>query len=429
MVICHRNAAFVGFFSRAMCPVMRCGVSRGWPQRNRLNDIRVRILLIGSRNPWRMEAALQRALERAGHRTLLFDDRRSARRVGRRLTQARLRRVARRFAPDFVFLSKCLRVDLEVIHELIARVPNAMWYMDPPYHAQTHRPDVAHVLGVARLAQVFYVTGFVDEWRAHGTNARFLPAAAAAEITPMPVGQRHASEAAFIGSGYDAGRAEFLTRIASSLDTRVYGPGWEAWRHRLRWNGGPVDGREVARICSSAEFTLGSLPAIAAGATTYASNRMWTTMLAGGLYVGPWAPGIDRLAIDNEHCLWYRQAEDCIERLRGLLGAPAGVRRRIRRAGEALVRQHHTYDARVPNLIEGVPWTNPLEDRPALQPMYAGVVWQAPERVPLVTRPMVSAGTDWQFVVSGAGRLGSPVAPARKASSAPRDGFGPRSPA
>lgn len=340
-----------------------------------------------------MEAALQRAFERAGHRTLLFDDRRSARLVGRRLTQARLRRVARRFAPDFVFLSKCLRVDHEVIHEVIAGLPNAMWYMDPPYHAQTHRPDVAHILGVARLAQVFYVTGFVDEWRAHGTNAAFLPAAAAAEIIPAPRDPRWTSEAAFIGSGYDASRAEFLAHIASALDTRVYGPGWEAWRHRLRWNGAPIEGKEFSRICSSAEFMLGCLPAIAAGATTYASNRMWTTMLAGGLYVGPWAPGIDRLAIDGEHCLWYRQAEDCIERLRALLGAPAEVRLRIRRAGQALVRQHHTYDARVPNLVHGVPWANPLEGQHTVEPVGAPRVDRpVAVRAPLAVRMMVPAG-------------------------------------
>jgi hypothetical protein len=308
-----------------------------------------------------MEAALQRALERAGHQTLLFDDRRSARLIGHRLTQARVQRAARRFKPDFIFLSKCRRLELEVVHRLIDGVPNAMWYMDPPYHAQTHLPDIAHTLGVARLARVFYVTGFTEEWRAHGTNAAFLPAAAAREIEPVAPDSRYTSVAAFIGSGYDAGRAAFLERIASRFDTRVYGPGWDAWRKTLRWNGGPVEGKEFATICSSAEFVLGILPAIAQGSTTYASNRMWITMLAGGLYVGPWAPGIERIAVDGEHCVWYRQTEDCIARMLELLDAPEGERRRIRAAGEAFVRRHHTYDARVPNLIEGVPWINPLD--------------------------------------------------------------------
>ena len=37
----------------------------------------MRILMIGSNNPWRMEAALERAFHRAGHDTLLIDDRRT----------------------------------------------------------------------------------------------------------------------------------------------------------------------------------------------------------------------------------------------------------------------------------------------------------------------------------------------------------------
>jgi hypothetical protein len=47
----------------------------------------VRILLIGSDNPWRMEAAVERAMQRAGHTTLLIDDRRMKRLIGWNLTQ------------------------------------------------------------------------------------------------------------------------------------------------------------------------------------------------------------------------------------------------------------------------------------------------------------------------------------------------------
>lgn len=69
--------------------------------------------MIGSDNPWRMEAAVERAFRRAGHETLLVDDRRIKRLVGRRLTQRWARRHANSFRPDFVFLSKCLALDPE----------------------------------------------------------------------------------------------------------------------------------------------------------------------------------------------------------------------------------------------------------------------------------------------------------------------------
>lgn len=307
-----------------------------------------------------MEAAVQRALVRAGHETLVFDDRRSARLVGRRATQLRARRAGQRFRPDFILLSKCLRLDVETVRTLLAGVPNAMWFHDPQWHRDLDRPDIGHIASVGRLADVFFVTGFVAEWRAHGLPAEFLPAAGASEIIPAAPDPGHRAVAAFIGAGYDPSRAEFLRTVAAAVETRVYGPGWEPWQGELAWNGGEVSGLAFARACSSAEFTLGILPARAAGSTTYASDRMWMVMLAGGLYLGPWAPGVDRLLVDGTHCFWYRDRTDCVSRIEALLPDPVR-RHRVRRAGEAFVRAHHTYDARLPFLLERRAWVNPLE--------------------------------------------------------------------
>lgn len=80
----------------------------------------MRILLIGSDNAWRMEAAVERALRRAGHTTLLIDDRRMKRLIGWRLTQLWAKYQAGRFEPDFVFLSKCLALDPETVSDIIA---------------------------------------------------------------------------------------------------------------------------------------------------------------------------------------------------------------------------------------------------------------------------------------------------------------------
>lgn len=320
----------------------------------------VRVLIIGARNPWRMEAAIHRALVRAGHEVLLFDDRRSARLVGHALTQARARRVARKFAPDFVFLSKCLRLDLETVAGVVRGRPNAMWYHDPQWHRDLAHPEIAHIAAVGRMAEVFFVTGFVNEWRAHGLPAAFLPAAGAAEIVPVAPDPAQRCTLAFIGAGYDPARAEFLLRVSTELQTRVYGPGWDAWQGRLQWNGGEVAGQAFATACSSADFTLGILPARAAGATTYASDRMWMVILAGGLYLGPWASGVESLLRDGEHCFWYEGVDACIERVRSLL-PDAARRAAVRAAGEAFVRAHHTYDARIPFLLERRAWVNPLD--------------------------------------------------------------------
>jgi hypothetical protein len=307
-----------------------------------------------------MEAAVQRALARAGHETRLFDDRRTKRRFGRALTQRLALRAARRFRPDFVVLSKCLALDLDTVHAIVRGVPNSMWYHDPQWHRDLDRPDIAHIAAVGRMAATFFVTGFVDEWRAHGLNARFLPPAGDRGIEPVPPRAAYASSLSFIGTGYDEERARFLLAVNEQLPVRVFGPGWEEWRRELRWNGGPVEGADFAAVCSSAKITLGVNPARAAGATTYASDRVWMVILGGAFYLGAGTPGIDRFLLDGVHCAWYRGLDHCIESARSYL-AHDTERERIRAEGERFVRAHHTYDQRVANLLSGEEWVNPLD--------------------------------------------------------------------
>lgn len=319
----------------------------------------MRVLIVGSSNPWRMEAATANALRRAGHDVLIVDDRRTKRAVGRRLTQHLVRARARRFRPEFVFLSKCLALDLSTVRELIRDMPNAMWYHDPQWYRDTARPDIGHIASVGRLARTFFITGFEAEWRALGLNAKFLPAAGDAAIVPVAPDPAYASDVAFIGTGYDDTRAALLVELARRFDVRVYGPGWEPWAKALKWNGRSVEGEEFARVCSSARITLGINPARASGGTTYTSDRTWMVMLAGAFYLGMWSPGIDAFLRGGEHCAWYTDAEDCAAKVAHYLSA-VDERERIRRAGEAFVRANHTYDQRIRNLLSGEGWVNPL---------------------------------------------------------------------
>jgi len=146
----------------------------------------VRVLIIGSNNPWRMEMATARALERAGHTVRVIDDRRIKRAIGWRLAQRVVSYQADRFRPHFVLLSKCLALDLETVAEIIRDRQNAMWYHDPQWYRDTDRPDIGHIAAVGRLTKTFFVTGFDAEWRALGLPAKFLPAAGDAGIRPMP---------------------------------------------------------------------------------------------------------------------------------------------------------------------------------------------------------------------------------------------------
>ncbi len=319
----------------------------------------MRVLVIGSAKHWRMERSTERALKRAGHQTSLFDDRKSKRLFGHRFTQRLALTRARRFRPDFVLLSKCQALDLETVAELISGKPNSMWYHDPPSYRNIYRPDIAHVAAVGRLSQTFFVSGFAEEWAKLGLPAKFLPSAADRDLGPTKPDSKAASDVAFIGTGYDESRATFLIKVAHRYDVKVWGPGWEKWRKDLKWNGGAIEGPEFARVCSSAKILLGINPKIAAGATNYASDRMWMVVQAGGFYLGQATPGVTGLLREGDHCAWYKDLEQCLERCSYYLANPA-TRERIKREGQAFVRENHTFDQRIDNLLSGEAFVNPL---------------------------------------------------------------------
>ena len=88
----------------------------------------------------------------------------------------------------------------------------------------------------------------------------------------------------------------------------------------------------------------------------------WMVMLAGGLYLGPYAPAMARMLVDGEHCAWYPDgdAQACAEVAHRYL-ADDRLRERVRTHGERFVREYHTYDQRINNLLTGEPWVNPLD--------------------------------------------------------------------
>ena len=329
----------------------------------------MRILLLGSHRTERIERGVERAFQRAGHRTLLIDDRRLRRNIGMALTQRWILASARRFKPDFLFFSKGLGLTLETVATLVRDRPTALWYQDPQWHRDAHLPEIAHTIAVGRHVGTFFVTGFETEWRALGLNARLLPSAADRNIVPVPAESRYAADVAFIGTGpgiqhggkaFAPERAEFLANLRDALGAgvrvRVWGGGWGEYQERLEWGGRQVFGRDLSRVCSSSGIVLGINPSRAVGATYYTSDRIWMMILGGGFYLGRRSPGLDRLLIDGEQCAWYDDAQECAAKARYFVAHPA-ERARIRAAGEECVRTRHTFDQRVRYLLSGAEWT------------------------------------------------------------------------
>jgi hypothetical protein len=319
----------------------------------------MRILLLGSARAWRIESCFERAFRRAGHQTLLLDDRRLARRMGRAAAQRWVRFRAGRFKADFVLLSKCLGLELETVAGLVGDRESAMWYSDAQWHTHVEsRADIRHIAAVARLAPALWVPAFVEQWRALGYDARWLPFAGDRDIEAVPKSPALSSEIAFLGTGYDEERARFLIALSKHFRVRVWGKGWERWASELDWSGHPVEGRAFAEVCSSACLTLGVTAANARGNPFY-TDRMFLVMLAGGLYLGENGEGSERMLADGVHCAWYDSLDDCIGQARRHV-SDAALRNRVRARGEQFVREHHTYDQRVPHFLTGHPYEPPL---------------------------------------------------------------------
>ncbi|HEX9384456.1 MAG TPA: glycosyltransferase [Gemmatimonadaceae bacterium] len=319
----------------------------------------MRVLIIGSNQRWRMEKCTERALKRDGHKTLVIDDKRANRLIGRKLTQRWALSSARRFKPDFVFLGKCHGLDLDTVATIISGKPNSMWYHDPQWYKSTYRPEVAHIVAVGKLTQTFFVSGFDAEWRALGLPAKFLPSAADGEIKPVPPKKQYHSDVSFIGTGYDPSRAQFLLKVAKKYDIKVWGKGWEKWRKPLNWKGRPVEGKDFAAVCSSSSISLGINPDRAKGGSTYTSDRTWMVIMAGGFYLGHGTPGLTQMLREGDHCAWYKDIDSCLTKI-GYYLENSAARERIRREGQVFVREHHTFDQRIHNLLSGEAFVNPL---------------------------------------------------------------------
>ena len=62
---------------------------------------------------------------------------------------------------------------------------------------------------------------------------------------------------------------------------------------------------------------------------------------------------------EGDHCAWYNDVDSCIAKC-GYYLENAAQRERVRREGQGFVRQYHTFDQRIHNLLSGDEFRNPL---------------------------------------------------------------------
>lgn len=329
----------------------------------------MRVVIVGrSKKLISAETGLHAAMRRLGHQVILVDDRKLRQRIGSKAGTLWLLARIRMFRPDRVIFFKPHDVEEFGFQKARERAALSMWYRDltPPPDELLERLTVR-----ARHVHDVFLTAAeqAGEWAARGAPmAKWLPNAADRELDqPQPADPRFACDIAFMGRGISPGedlsRAEFLVELSKRHHVRVWGQNWGRWATQLNWDGSAAYGADFARICASAKIVLDIQPALWAQANYdqyYSSNRMVKVLACGGFCLSQGGAALKRLFREGEHCGWYGDFEEGQAQAERYLSNDR-LREQARRNVREYVWQYHMMENRVPNLLTGEPFQNPLE--------------------------------------------------------------------
>lgn len=313
----------------------------------------MRILILGAGGRYRTEASIARAAKSLGHTATVVDALGWRRMLGPWSPRA-IRWQVDHFRPDFVLCTRrAVSAGGETLRALLPRQPSALWYFDAAV------PLPAPVVALARMVpRVFATYGYqVDAFLAAGAaEALFLPQGLDVHIDRPDITAKPGEKCdlSFIGSGQYQRRHPILAELARHVRLQVRGPYWDKAGQEIPVSGGPVRGRNFARIVGGAGISLGvdALPEQRLERCGGTSNRIWRVLGAGGLFLGEHVEGVEALARHGEHVLWYKDAADAVALAKQYLGDRT-ARRRIAAAGRAHVLTCHTYAHRVVNILAG----------------------------------------------------------------------------
>ncbi|MCA8954590.1 MAG: glycosyltransferase family 1 protein [Planctomycetes bacterium] len=288
------------------------------------------------------------------------------------------RYIRKRFDPDllFVFYHDLPR---DLMAAFSREVPTVVWMEE-----QTET-DPAHIDYVRDVRLLCLSTPrLVREYRSHGIDAStfmlsgFSPKFHEPYQAEQPI--TYDRDIAFIGGpGHTGDRSGFLAWLAQWHRIDIFGR-VEPWLPYLRRYPQLRFAREArpsdyAEICARSRIVLGLNQDHQS--PYYFSNRLFLTLACRGFHLIHYVPGTEKLFVDGRHLAWFRDREECLERISYYLDHPA-EREAIAQAGYDLVSKGHRYEDRVADILailageqqlccpEGV--EGPLPPRTLLQP-------------------------------------------------------------
>lgn len=192
--------------------------------------------------------------------------------------------------------------------------------------------------------------GHQEEFASVGVNHFWLPPAVSLPQTePGEAKPQWRSQIAFVGSWRPGYHAEWTHRPQLVEWLRKNYPQTMFWP---RSNQPGIRGQDLRDLYASTDIVIGD-SCLVGGATHYWSDRIPETVGRGGFLIHPYVVGLEEHYTPGEH-LWKWEVGnwgELKEEIDAAIASP-DVLAEIREAGRAHVREHHTYERRVSQILD-----------------------------------------------------------------------------
>ena len=343
---------------------------------NAANELKGRLLLVGSFGAGALEHSYENAFRRIGYEVVRFDMGASVRKhcrlggVGRILNKfiavepwiSKANRemvlLAQKSQPDIVIVVGQNVVRAGALAQLRSMCDVSIVYIWPDTLLYLNQQLIAALPLYDLVAS--YSASAVCHFRSLGARrVEWVPLGADPDMHPLTVAslpadsQLHA-DVSFIGQ-WRPEREHVLRVVLDSLrgyDIKIWGGDWGRRCRRNKgiigaWQGRPLYGREFAKVISSSKVSLNIIDP-----TNYpaANMRFFEIPCAGGLQVSSPCPEMESHFKEGETIFTFRRVEELPELLQNLL-ANETLRKRVASVSHEAVLRDHTYVCRARQIV------------------------------------------------------------------------------